>query len=105
MYSQITTLDISRVHSDIPIEDICEFQNDIACSICLMSDDDTDHMLIKNDDEEVMSLSVSDILLLDKKVDEPIQLIIEDRMLFRGRAAKSVGNYAAVITETTYNAK
>lgn len=49
--------------------------------------------------EEVMSLGAGDILLLDKKIDEPVELIVEDRILFRGRPAKSSGKYAVVITE------
>ncbi len=53
--------------------------------------------------EEAMNLDVGDILLLDKKVDEPIELILEDRILFRGRPAKCAGKYAVVITETAYN--
>ena len=50
--------------------------------------------------EEIMNLGVGDILLLDKKTDEPIELIVEDRILFRGWPAKSAGKYAVVITET-----
>ncbi|MCD6392674.1 MAG: FliM/FliN family flagellar motor switch protein, partial [Planctomycetes bacterium] len=53
--------------------------------------------------EEAMSLGVGDILLLDKKVTDPIDLIVEDRILFRGRPAKSAGKYAVVITETAYD--
>ena len=49
--------------------------------------------------EEVMSLQVNDILLLDKGIDEPVELITEGRTLFRGQAAKSAGKYAVVITE------
>ena len=55
--------------------------------------------------EEIMNLGVGDILLLDKKTDEPIELIVEDRILFRGWPAKSAGKYAVVITETVYNTK
>ncbi|RKY10047.1 MAG: hypothetical protein DRP66_00715 [Planctomycetota bacterium] len=53
--------------------------------------------------EEAMSLGVDDILLLDKKVDEPIELIVEGRILFRGRPAKCDGKYAVVISETAYD--
>ena len=53
--------------------------------------------------EEIMNLSVGDVLLLDKKTDEPIDLIAKDRILFRGRPAKSAGKYAVVITETACN--
>ncbi|MBW8039369.1 MAG: hypothetical protein FVQ85_05165 [Planctomycetes bacterium] len=49
--------------------------------------------------EEVMSLGAGDILLLDKKIHEPVELIVEGRILFRGQPAKSSGKYAVVITE------
>jgi len=49
--------------------------------------------------EEIMNLGVDDILLLDKKVDEPVELIVADKTLFRGRPAKSAGKYAVIITE------
>jgi flagellar motor switch protein FliM len=50
--------------------------------------------------KELMSLLPSDILLLDKKVDEPIELIVEGRAVYRGRPAKSAGKRAVVITNT-----
>ncbi len=49
--------------------------------------------------EEIMSLEVGDILLLDRKVNESIELIINGRAAFRGRPAKSAGKHAVVITE------
>ena len=55
--------------------------------------------------EEAMSLDVGDILLLDKKVGELIELIVEDWILFRGRPAKCAGKYAIVVTETAYDTK
>lgn len=55
--------------------------------------------------EEAMSLDVDDILLLDKKVGEPIELIVEDRILFLGQPAKCAGKYAIIITETAYDTK
>jgi len=51
--------------------------------------------------EEAMSLQEGDILLLDKRVDEPADVIVEGRQLFRGRPAKSAGKYAVVITDVT----
>jgi flagellar motor switch protein FliM len=51
--------------------------------------------------EEIMSLQVDDILLLDKRVNEPAELIVEGQTILRGRLAKSDGNYAMVITELT----
>jgi len=49
--------------------------------------------------EQIISLVPDDILLLDKKIDESIDLIIQDRTVFRGWPAKSAGNYAVAITE------
>lgn len=49
--------------------------------------------------EEIISLQVNDILLLDKKIDEPTELLVDGQTLLRGRPAKSAGNYAVVITE------
>lgn len=50
--------------------------------------------------EEIMNLQVNDILLLGKKIDESVGLIVEGRQLFQGRPAKSTGKYAVVITGT-----
>lgn len=49
--------------------------------------------------EEMMSLQVDDILLLDRKVDEPVELIVGDRTVHYGRPARSEGQYALVIAE------
>jgi len=49
--------------------------------------------------EEIMSLELGDILLLDKKVDEPIELITSGRTALLGRPAKLAGKHAVVITE------
>ncbi len=49
--------------------------------------------------EEIMSLEVGDILLLDKKVNEPIELITSGRTALLGRPAKLAGKHAMVITE------
>ena len=49
--------------------------------------------------EEAMSLSTGDIVLLDKKIDDPIEVIAKNQILFRGQPAKSAGKYAMVITE------
>ena len=54
--------------------------------------------------KEIMSLEVGDILLLDKKVSEPIELMTRGRTALLGRPAKSAGKYAVVITEI-YNDK
>jgi flagellar motor switch protein FliM len=49
--------------------------------------------------EEITNLNVDDILVLDKKLSEPVDLIIGGRTLFRGWLAKSDGKQAVVITE------
>jgi len=49
--------------------------------------------------EEIMSLQVDDILLLDKRVNEPAELIVEGQAIFRGQIAKSNGNHAVVIRD------
>jgi flagellar motor switch protein FliM len=53
--------------------------------------------------EELLDLSKDDVLLLDRSLDEPIELLVEDRIVFRGRAARSGGRRAAVITQSTGN--
>jgi flagellar motor switch protein FliM len=53
--------------------------------------------------EEIMSLQASDILLLDKEIDETIEVIIEGKSLFRGQPAKSAGKHAVVITELSHD--
>jgi flagellar motor switch protein FliM len=48
---------------------------------------------------EALNLSPGDILILDKKIDEPVHLLVNGKAIFRGRCAKSAGNYAIAITE------
>ena len=55
--------------------------------------------------EEILNLTVGDLLLLDKKTDEPAQLIVAGKMVCRGRCAKSAGHYAVVVTETFFETK
>ena len=50
--------------------------------------------------EELMNLQADDILLLDKKVDQPVELIVDGRTVYYGRPAKSAGKYAVAITNT-----
>ena len=50
--------------------------------------------------EELMNLQADDILLLDKKVDQPVELIVDGRTVYYGRPAKSAGKYAVTITTT-----
>jgi len=49
--------------------------------------------------EQLAGLQENDIVLLDKRTDEPIELVVEDRTLFLARPARSTGKYAVVITE------
>ena len=50
--------------------------------------------------EELMNLQADDILLLDKRVDLPVELIVDGRTVYYGRPAKSAGKYAVTITTT-----
>ena len=52
--------------------------------------------------EEMMDLQVNDIVLLDKKIDEPIELIVEGRTVCYGWPAQSAGMYAVTISETAF---
>jgi flagellar motor switch protein FliM len=52
--------------------------------------------------EQLMSMSPGDILVLDKKIDDPGGLIVAGKMICRGRFAKSAGKYAMVVTETLF---
>ena len=54
--------------------------------------------------EELMELQVNDILLIDRKVDEPVELLIEGKSLFMGSPAKSAGKYAVAITQLSHDA-
>ncbi len=49
--------------------------------------------------EEAMSLQVDDILLLNKKVNELVKLIVNGRTVLCGQPAKSEGKYAVAITK------
>lgn len=52
--------------------------------------------------EEVLNLAVGDVLLLDKKISEPAQLIAAGKTVCRGLCAKVGGNYALAVTETDF---
>jgi flagellar motor switch protein FliM len=47
---------------------------------------------------DIMNLQVNDVLLLDKPVDEPVELIVAGRAVYGGRLAKSDGQYAVAIS-------
>ncbi|MHC4460065.1 MAG: FliM/FliN family flagellar motor switch protein [Planctomycetota bacterium] len=49
--------------------------------------------------DELMSLRVDDILLLDKAIDKPVEVMVNDQMAFHGKPAKSASRYAVLITE------
>jgi flagellar motor switch protein FliM len=49
--------------------------------------------------EEVLDLGQGDIVLLDKRINQPIDLIIDNHTIFQGRPARSAGHYAVLITE------
>ena len=51
--------------------------------------------------EEIMDLQVDDIVLLDKRIDQPAELIVDGRTVYYGYPAKSKGNYAVKITDAT----
>jgi len=51
--------------------------------------------------EEIMDLQVDDIVLLDKRIDQPAELIVDGRTVYCGYLAKSAGNYAVKITNAT----
>ncbi len=53
--------------------------------------------------EEIMNLQAGDILLLDKRTNETLELLVEGRTLFRGQPAKAGSTYAVVITELCSN--
>jgi flagellar motor switch protein FliM len=49
---------------------------------------------------EIVDLHTDDVLLLTKTIDEPIDLLIDKRTVFRGRPAQSNGHYAVYLTES-----
>jgi len=49
---------------------------------------------------ELLGLDEDDILLLDKPLDEPVELLVDDRIIFRGRVARSAARRAVVVTQS-----
>lgn len=47
--------------------------------------------------KDVMGLQANDIVVLNKKITEPVELLVESRTLLSGYPAQSDGNYAVVI--------
>ncbi|MEN6385878.1 MAG: FliM/FliN family flagellar motor switch protein [Phycisphaerales bacterium] len=54
--------------------------------------------------QDLMSLQTDDTILLNKKISESADVILNDKVIFRARPAKSGDNYAVVLTES-YNKK
>ena len=55
--------------------------------------------------QEIMNLQVDDILLLDKKIAQPIELIVDGRTVCYGWPAKSAGKYAVTIKDNAFGDK
>jgi flagellar motor switch protein FliM len=51
--------------------------------------------------KELIGLCPEDVLVLEKKIYEPLELIVEGRSILRGRVAKSAGRYAVVIADNS----
>ena len=54
---------------------------------------------IKLSINEAMDLQKGDFILLDKNINEPIELILEDKTIFKGICAKTDNSYAIKVTE------
>ena len=50
--------------------------------------------------KEIVTLRTNDILLLDKKINQPVELIIDGRTAYYGWPVKSAGKYAVTIAST-----
>jgi flagellar motor switch protein FliM len=48
---------------------------------------------------EVLDLGPGDILLLGKSIEEPLELVVDDRTIFRGRPVKADGRCAVLVTQ------
>ncbi len=51
--------------------------------------------------EEILDLGPDDVLLIEKPIAEPVDVIIDNQTVFRGRPAQSGGQYAVLVTECT----
>jgi len=52
--------------------------------------------------EEMMNLEAGDILLMDRRVDEPIELFVDSQRICYGWPVKCSGRYAVTIAETSF---
>ncbi len=53
--------------------------------------------------EEIAAMQPEDILLLDKKINEPLELTLAGRTVFYGLPVKSAGKYAVLVTQSAKN--
>jgi len=51
---------------------------------------------------EITSLQANDVLLLDKTVDQPVDLIVGNQVVYYGWPVKSAGKYAVSITSAAF---
>lgn len=49
--------------------------------------------------KEVLSLSLGDVLELDRHINEPVDLVVGDRIVARGEVVIVEGNFALLVTE------
>lgn len=54
---------------------------------------------------EIMEIEAGDILVLDRKADEPIEVLVEGVRLFTGRPAKFGGKYSVLISSVDRNSE
>lgn len=52
---------------------------------------------------EIMGLDSGDILVFDRRIGEPIEMLVEGQVIFHGQPAKSEGQNAILITEVCGN--
>jgi flagellar motor switch protein FliM len=55
--------------------------------------------------QQLMALEPDDTILLDKKLSEPVEVIYDNKVVFRAKPARADDNYAVVITELYNNKK
>jgi flagellar motor switch protein FliM len=55
--------------------------------------------------KEAMDIEVNDVVMLDKFVNEPVELIVEGRTALKGKPSQTDGAYAVFITEVVSNNK
>lgn len=83
--SEISSQDISKAILEHLQQTLVSVTARLACTVLTL--------------EEIMSLRSGDILLLDKAIDEPGELVVDGQAIFCGQPAKSANKYAVVITQ------